>query len=192
MYDGESGFGKRLFLLSDIIHAAGSKPRPLLPVSPPTVHGPSADLLHARHRARVQSERGGGGGGGRSAVQQQPRRRPGHHHLLRHLHPHRPPPPVATATGPAEEHRVARVTAATGQRRWDKHRFKKTPFSVCENINRQHRSEIKWRRRRENKKRLQNKTKKRNERGCAAHAVWLTAVVLWCKDNRRRRCWKNK
>ena len=89
-----------------------SEPR-LLPVSPP-VDSPTAHLLHASHRASIQSERSGGGS---PPVQQQPRRRPGHHHLLCHLHPHRPPPPVATATSSAEEHRVARVTTATRQRR---------------------------------------------------------------------------
>lgn len=90
-----------------------SKPRPL-PVSPP-VHSPTAHLLDASHRASVQSERGSGCSG--APVQQQPRRRPGHHHLLCHLHPHRPSPPVATATGSAEEHRVAWVATATCQRR---------------------------------------------------------------------------
>lgn len=89
-----------------------SEPR-LLPVSSP-VYSPTANLLHASHRASIQSERGGGGS---PPVQQQPWRRPGHHHLLCHLHPHRPPPPVTTATSSAEEHRVARVTAATSQRR---------------------------------------------------------------------------
>lgn len=79
----------------------------------PTVHSPTAQLLHASHCSSVQSECTG------TPVQQQPWRHAGQHHLLRHLHPHRPTPPVTTATSSAEERSLSRVTTATSQRRYE-------------------------------------------------------------------------